>query len=110
MKTNLVEVEFVPQIPIRNQLFICSIEIGEESGRKSALERALRIGKNRYIVAPGVVSYRFLSVGRILKAILASFCGHPDVQNRLGSFMDALFALETLPSGIFQAELQPFWT
>ena len=42
METNTVESEFVRQIPMRNQLFTCIIKIGEESGRKSALERALR--------------------------------------------------------------------
>ena len=39
--------------------------LGEESGRKSAIERPpLRVGKkNRTTVAPGVVPYRSLSVG-----------------------------------------------
>ena len=46
METNTVESEFVRQIPMRNQLFTCISKIDEENGRKSALERALRINKN----------------------------------------------------------------
>jgi len=91
METNTVEGEFVRQIPMRNQLFACIIEIGEERGRKSALERALRIVKYRYIEAPRVISYRVLSVGRLLEVILSPLWGQLEGKNRLGGSLRALF-------------------
>ena len=53
---------------MRNELVTCIIKIGEERGRKSALEKALRTDKNRYIEASRVISYRFFSVGRASQA------------------------------------------
>ena len=91
METIIVEGEFVRQIPMRDQLFTCSSKIGEENGRKSALERGLRTDKYRYIEASRVTSYRFFSVGRLLETILASLWVHLELKNRLGGSMRLLF-------------------
>ena len=67
METSNVEGEFVRQIPMRNQLFTYNIKIGEQRGGKSCSAGALRTEKYRYIEVPRVISYPFLSVGRLLK-------------------------------------------
>ena len=67
MEMNTAEGEFVRQIPMRNQLFTCIIKRGEERWLKSSLARSLRTDKYRYIEAARVISYRFLSVGRLLR-------------------------------------------
>ena len=79
---------------MRNELVTCIIKIGEERGRKSALERALRTDKKRYIEAWRVISYRFLSIGRLLGATLETLWGHLELKNRLGGFLEALLRLE----------------
>ena len=58
------------------------------------MERALRTDKNRCIEAPRVISYRFLSIGRRLGAILELLWGHLELKNRLGGSLDALLRLE----------------
>ena len=62
---------FAWQIPMRNQLliyiYIHIIKRGKERWLKSSLARGLRTDKYRYIEAARVISYRFLSVGRLLR-------------------------------------------
>ena len=76
---------------MRNELVTCIIKIGEAIGRKSALERALRTDKNRYIEASKVISYRFFSVGRLLGATLETLWGHLELKNRLGGSIRSMF-------------------
>ena len=101
---------------MRNELVTCIITIGEERGRKSALERALRTDKNRYIEASRVISYRFFSVGRLLGATLETLWGHLELKNCLGSSVDALFVSEldldsSTPAILedFGGQVEPSW-
>ena len=67
IETNAVKGKFVRQKPIRNQLSTCNMKIGEVVGPKSGSAMGQRTDKNRYIEAPRVISYRFLSIRRLLR-------------------------------------------
>ena len=77
---------------MRNELVTCVIKIGEERAQKSALERGLRTDKHRYIEAWRVISYRFLSVGRLLEASLETLWGHLELKTRLGGPIRSMFS------------------
>ena len=93
---------------MRNQLVTCIIKIGEERGRKSALERALRTDKNRYIEAWRVISYRFLSIGRLLGAILETLWGHLELKNHVGASIRSMFWSDVDFLGSWQINLEHF--
>ena len=67
IEVNTAEGEFVPQMPMRNQLFTRMIKRGQQRNLKSGLARGLRTDNYRYIEAARFVSYRFLSIGRLLR-------------------------------------------
>ena len=100
--------EFVRQISKRNQLVTCVIKIGEERGRKSALARALRTDKNRYIEASRVFSYRFFSVERLLGATLEALWDHFELKNRLGGSIRSMFWSDVDFLGSWQINLEDF--
>ena len=56
----MVKVEFVPYLPIQNQLLTLTIRKNQVRGRKWGLPRAQPIDKNRCIEALRVISHRYL--------------------------------------------------
>ena len=60
MQAGRVKVDFVPYLPIRNQLFILTIRAGQEGGRKWGRARATPIDKYRYFGPRTLNPYRYL--------------------------------------------------
>ena len=76
MKINTAEGEFARQIPMRNQLFTCIIKTGEKRWQKSGLASGLRIDKYRYIEVARVISYRFFTIGRLVRRFFGLKCDY----------------------------------
>ena len=108
IETNAVKWKFVWQKPMRNHLSTCIVKIGDVIGPKSGFVRVLRTDKNRYIEAPRVTSYRFLSIGILLEAILETLWGHLELKNRLGGSIGSVFWSEVYFPGSTPPILEGF--